>query len=248
MIRAFVGLTVLLVLILVGFQRFTSSEPKTKSLLKVLIHTSEPVDLEMAPARELLALTLQKLRAFGPLEGPLKMRIKTPEMLTPQPRTVTLILQRQAGGWLQAPARDQLSRLIAAVSKASAGAKVRSALAETIPLPEGLEAQLPSRIWLSDENRLALLAVDLPPGMEQPMWGRVLPVIPGISVHRSGGLGEIQLTPITVRHQAFNFRRSLLQEARWKSADGNWFVHLDGAVSAQQLAALTLPEGWSLSK
>ncbi|MDE0882793.1 MAG: hypothetical protein OSB21_09375 [Myxococcota bacterium] len=248
MIRAFVGLSVVLVLVLVGFQRCAKPELKTKSPVTIILHTPSPLDLSDAKARELLALTLLKLRAFGSIKGPLKMRIKAPQFLKPQPRTVTLILQRQAGGWLQQPALAQFSKLIAAVSKAAGGGPVRSALAEIVPLPEGLQAKLPSRVWLSDKNRLALLAVDLPAAMEQPRWGRALPVIPGISVHRSGDPGEVQLTPVSVRHQAFNFRRSPSEEALWKTADGAWFVHLEGDVSAGQLAALALPEGWSVSK
>ena len=98
--------------------------------------------------------------------------------------------------------------------------------------------------WVSDEGRLALVAVRFHPEMPEQRWP-ALRFNPGTTLHPTGGRGTVQLTPTTARHVAFDLVSDASRLEGWSSPDRKrWLFLVDSMITEARLAALHLPPGW----
>lgn len=100
--------------------------------------------------------------------------------------------------------------------------------------------------WLSAKGDRILVVVDLPEGLEQPRWSQLIQLTPGISVHQTGGLGTVQLTPATALHDQLDFSVGPSEAMQWISSAGTLLIEVDPGLSSAQLAEVPMPQGWTM--
>jgi len=127
----------------------------------------------------------------------------------------------------------------------------RDGVVEILPFvveefPDARFTALSSKGWLSAKGDRLLVVVDLPEGLDQPRWSQLIQVRPGISVHPTGGLGMVQLTPATALHDQLDFSVEPSEAMQWMSSAGTLFVDVDPGLSSAQLAKLPMPQGWTM--
>ena len=100
--------------------------------------------------------------------------------------------------------------------------------------------------WLSTRGDRLLIAVDLPEGIAEPRWSELIEVMPHISVHPTGGVGTVQLTPATALHDHLDFSFNPTESMRWMSSAGSLIIEVDPGLESAQLNGLPMPQGWRL--
>ena len=216
----------------------------TRHLTRAVVAADSSIELTRAQDREYLALVMQKLRTFGALEAPLKSRIKAPQFLGARDRTQFAILQHRTGIWSDDEGRRLLKEVVRAL-KASGTIQLRSPLQAIAAGSDAGVAELDRR-WLGDGDRMALIAVEAAGPPSSLKWLQSLQVFTALVAHVVGDSGDIQLTPISVRHSAFNFLKPDAELAEFKHSLGRWWLRVAGRMNAEDLASLALPAGWRL--
>ena len=106
--------------------------------------------------------------------------------------------------------------------------------------------QVDTKGWLSAQGDRLLLKVELPDVVQAPNWGRIVEGFPGVSVHQTGTVDTVQLTPATVLHDQFDFRVPVSERAQWISAQGHALMTVEQGITPEQLKSVVVPQGWQL--
>lgn len=224
------------------------SAPPTSQVSRfsgVVIGAASSIELTRFEDRENLTLVMQKLRPFGSLNGPLHAEIQAPKFLGMGEHARFAVMQRRSGTWRDAQGIALLRAALAAL-RSDASAPVRSALNPLTTSTEAGGQPVFDPRWLGDADRLALVAYEGNGPSASLKWLQPLQRFSELVAHPVGGSLAIKLTPISVRHGAFNFLKPDAELAKFRRPTGRWLLRVEAPLKLEDLASLPLPVGWHL--